>query len=56
MVIQGIIYLLVGLLAFYYFTIFLHFFGIIVLFKKAKINPITALIPFYYWFKREITK
>jgi hypothetical protein len=47
---------ILALLGFYYLTIFLHFFGIIVLFKKAKINPIKALIPFYYWFKREITK
>jgi hypothetical protein len=51
-----IITMLIILLGVYYLTIFLHFFGIIVLFKKAKINPIKALIPFYYWFRREITK
>lgn len=51
-----IISMLVLLLAIYYVTIFLHFFGIIVLFKKAEINVGLALIPFFYWFKREITK
>ena len=56
MIIQIIIEILVLLLGFYYLTIFLHFFGVTVFFKKAEINPLVALIPFYYWFKREIIK
>ena len=51
-----IITMLVFLLGIYYVTVFLHFFGVLVLFKKAEINVGLALIPFYYWFKREITK
>jgi uncharacterized membrane protein (Fun14 family) len=54
--IQFAIEMLVLLLGIYYVTVFLHFFGILKVFKKAEINPLTALIPFYYWFKREIIK
>jgi len=52
--IQFAIEMLVILLGIYYVTIFLHFFGLS-LFKKAEINVGLALIPFYYWFKRDIT-
>lgn len=54
MVIQLIIELIFGgLLAFYYLTVFLHLMGIKI-FKKEEISPLKALIPFFYWFKREV--
>jgi len=43
------------LMGFYYLTVFLHLFGVRI-FKKAEINMGRALIPFYYWFKREVVK
>jgi hypothetical protein len=55
MVIKLIIELIAGgLLSLYYFTVFLHLMGVKI-FKKAEISPLVALIPFYYWFKREVT-
>jgi len=52
MLIQLCIELLVILLGIYYLTILLHLFGVTI-FKKADINLGYALIPFYYWFKRD---
>lgn len=56
MLIQLCIELLVLLLAFYYVTVLIHFFGIAVVFKQANISLGKALIPFYAWFAREIIK
>lgn len=55
MIIQGVIYLLVGLLGFYYVTVCLHFFGMQI-FHVKEIKVGRALIPFYYWFKRKVVK
>jgi len=54
MLIQFCIEAIIFLLLFYYVTIALHFFGVQI-FKKIEINVFLALIPFYYWFKRDIT-
>jgi len=53
--IQFVIEALILLLAIYYVTVFIHFMGWYQIFKKLEINPILALIPFYYWFKRDLT-
>ena len=55
MMIQFVIEALIFLLAIYYVTVFVHFWGLYPIFKKLEINPILALIPFYYWVKRDIT-
>ena len=55
MMIQFVIEALILLLAIYYVTVFVHFWGLYPIFKKLEINPFLALIPFYYWFKRDIT-
>lgn len=52
MAIQLCIYLIVGLMAIYYVTIFLHFMGM-QLFSKTTINFGLACIPFFYWFARK---
>jgi len=52
MLIQLIIELLILLIGIYYATVVLHLFGVKI-FKKAEISLGYALIPFYYWFKRE---
>lgn len=52
--IQLCIEILVALIGVYYVTIFMHLMGV-TLFKKAEISLGLALIPFYYWFKRETT-
>ena len=44
--------IIIFLLAFYYATIFIHLLGIQI-YKKADIRIGLALIPFYYWFKRD---
>jgi hypothetical protein len=46
--------ILVFLLVFYYVTVILHFCGVQI-FRKIEIKVGLALIPFYYWFKRDIT-
>ena len=38
----------------YYITVALHLFGVQI-FKKADISVLLALIPFYYWVKRDVT-
>jgi len=38
----------------YYVTVVLHLLGIPI-FKKAEISVLLALIPFYYWVKRDVT-
>ena len=53
--IQFVIEALIFLLAIYYVTVFVHFWGWYPIFKKLEINPFLALIPFYYWFKRDLT-
>jgi len=55
MLIQLIIEILVGLLGFYYLTVFLHLMGVKI-FQKADISIGKSLIPFYYWFYREVVK
>ena len=47
--------MILALMGFYYLTVFLHFMGVKI-FHVVKINVGKSLIPFYYWFKREITK
>jgi hypothetical protein len=55
MLIQVIIELFIfGVLAVYYITVFLHLLGVPI-FKKAEISILRALIPFYYWVKRDVT-
>ena len=55
MIIQLVFYLLVLVVAFYYITVVVHLLGIQV-FRKADISIGKALIPFYYWFDREVIK
>lgn len=51
--IQFISMMLVFLMGIYYATIFLHFMGVNIFGKDAKIHVGLSLIPFYYWFKTE---
>ena len=46
---------IIVLLAFYYLTVFLHLMGLQI-FHVKEINVGKSLIPFYYWFKREVVK
>jgi hypothetical protein len=55
MLIQWCIEIFIGLWAFYYITIVIHLMGV-KLFKRTEITIGKALIPFYYWFAREIIK
>lgn len=55
MIIQLVFYLLVLLAAIYYATVVIHLLGVKV-FHTADISIGRALIPFYYWFKREVVK
>ena len=43
----------VFILVLYYVCVILHLFGVQI-FKKAEISVGLALIPFYYWFKRDV--
>lgn len=54
MLIQFCIEALIVILAIYYVTVVLHLFGVPI-FKKSDISVLLALIPFYYWFKRDVT-
>lgn len=55
MIIQVAIELLLLLFVVYYVTVILHFFGV-PMFKDPNISVGRALIPFYCWFKREVTR
>lgn len=55
MLIQLVFYLLILVIAIYYVTVTIHLLGL-QLFKKADISIVKALIPLYYWFKREVIK
>ena len=50
-----IITFILALIGFYYLTVFLHLFGVQI-FHVKKINVGKSLIPFYYWFKRDVVK
>jgi len=50
-----VITMFLALLGFYYLTVFLHLMGIKI-FHIEKINVGKSLIPFFYWFKRKVTK
>jgi hypothetical protein len=54
MLIQLCIELLVLIFVIYYATVFLHLMGLPI-FKKTEISVRLALIPFYYWIKRDVT-
>jgi hypothetical protein len=55
MLIQFCIEAFIVIIAIYYVTVFLHLFGIVQVFKKVEISFLLALIPFYYWIKRDVT-
>jgi hypothetical protein len=55
MIIQIVFYLLVFLVFIYYVTVAIHLLGMQV-FQTPDISIGRALIPFYYWFKREVIK
>lgn len=55
MIIQIVFYLLVFLVFIYYVTVAIHLLGTQV-FQTADISIGRALIPFYYWFKKEVIK
>ena len=44
----------IAIVLIYYATVVLHLLGVPV-FKKTEISIPLALIPFYYWVKREVT-
>jgi hypothetical protein len=46
---------IIVLMGFYYLTVFLHLMGVQI-FHVKEISVGKALIPFYYWFKREVVK
>jgi len=48
------IYVFLLLVAIYYATVVAHLLGVPV-FKKIEISIPLALIPFYYWVKRDVT-
>jgi len=50
-----VITMLLALLGFYYVTVFLHFMGMKI-FQATEIYVGKSLIPFYYWFKRDVVK
>lgn len=52
MIIQLCVYLIVGLVAVYYLTVFLHFMGI-QFFSRKQISFGLACVPFFYWFARK---
>ncbi len=55
MIIQIVFYLFVFLVFIYYVTVVIHLLGLQV-FKTPDISIGRALIPFFYWFKKEVIK
>lgn len=55
MIIHIVIQILLLLIVVYYVTVVLHFLGV-PMFNDPNVSVGKALIPFYCWFKREVTR